>query len=159
MKNMTRVFRTLPLLLGLALVATACDDPTDVEGHQPAEGVAILHEGEEIFRHMLTDPGTPTLDLDIRAYDIAFVLLDEGGDPIPHEDHEEGEEDELVVTIEDPTVLTWTPEDHAVGGEPEHLEFHGELEALTEGSTTMDLCLLHGTHCDFEATIIVDVAG
>lgn len=161
MTTMTSNLRKLTLpLLALAVVVSACDDATGVEEHANPEGIAIMHGSEELYSYMLIQ-GTPLppLDLSVGTYDVAVVFLDAEGDPLPHEEHAEDEEEELIVTIEDSDVLGWTPEDHGAGDEHEHLEFHGELEAVMEGSTSMTLCLPHGAHCDFQVTIDVDVAG
>ncbi|HSH45112.1 MAG TPA: hypothetical protein VK966_04620 [Longimicrobiales bacterium] len=148
--------RTLLLpLAALALVA-ACDDPTEVGEHMDIEGVALEVAGTEIYRYTLDDGLPSALALDIGAYEAAIVFLDHDGDPITHA-HEEGEEGEqLDVTISDPAVLTWTPETEA-GHEHEALEFHGELNALQAGETSMSICILHGEHCDFEVDIPVTV--
>lgn len=136
-------------IAALALAAGACDDPTDVEEHAAADGFAIVTGGAEIYRWMLDEGAPSPLSLAVGAHDVAFVLLDGEGDPLPHEEHEAGEEEEqLIVTIGDAGVLTWEPE--AETGEAHtHLEFHGTLNALVEGTTTLGVCLEHGEHCDF----------
>ncbi len=151
---MTRIHAARPLLAGflplaaLTLAIGACDDPTDVDSHAAAEGVAIEAGGIEIYRWMLDEGAPPALSLAVGTHDVAFVLLDHDGDPLAHEE-EEGEEEELVVTIGDASILTWTPEGHVEGEVHEHLEFHGELDAITAGTTTLALCLDHAGHCDF----------
>lgn len=145
---MTRSIRTLFLpLAALALAVGACDDPTDIEGHVEAEGLKIVSGTTELYRYML-DEGTPSpLTLAAGTYDVAIVLLDHDGDPLPHEGGED--EEQLIVTIADESILTWTPEGEVPGEVHDTEEFHGELNALTAGSTTMGICLLHGEHCDF----------
>ncbi len=135
-------------LAALAIAIGGCDDPTDVDGHAAAEGVAILAGDTEIYRWMLDDGAPPPLSLAVGTHAVAFVLLDHDGDPLAHE-VEEGEEEQLLVTVGDAAILTWTPEEHVTGEVHEHLEFHGELDAIATGTTTLALCLEHGGHCDF----------
>lgn len=143
---MTRSIRALPLA-ALALALGACDDPTEIEEHVDAEGVAIVSGTTELYRYML-DEGTPSpLTLPVGNHDVAIVLLDHEGDPLPHEGGED--EEELTVTIADESILTWTPEPEVPGEVHETEEFHGELNALQAGSTTLEICLLHAGHCDF----------
>ncbi|MBW3554242.1 MAG: hypothetical protein KY466_12060 [Gemmatimonadetes bacterium] len=153
---MTRSIRALLLpLAALALVVGACDDPTQIEGHVDAEGLAIVSGTTELYRYMLEE-GTPSpLTLTVGRHDVAIVLLDHDGEPLPHEGGED--EEELILTIADESIFTWTPEAEVPGEVHETEEFHGELNALAAGSTTMEICLLHAGHCDFrtpEATPI-----
>ena len=145
---MARSIRTLLLpLAAVALAIGACDDPTDLDGHVEAEGLEIVSGGEVLYRYML-DEGTPSpLELAAGTYDVAIVLLDHEGNPLPHEGGED--EEQLIVTIGDESILTWTPEDEVPGEVHDTEEFHGELNARTAGTTTMGICLLHGEHCDF----------
>ncbi|HUG40528.1 MAG TPA: hypothetical protein VMM12_08590 [Longimicrobiales bacterium] len=153
---MTRSIRTLFLpLAAVALAVGACDDPTEVESHPEADGIAIMAGEAELYRYMLDDGSPPPFTLAAGTYDVAFVLLDANGDPLPHEEGEEGEE--LSVTTGDAAILTWTPEAEAPGDVHAFEEFHGELNALQAGSTTLEVCLLHAGHCDFEAVIPVTV--
>lgn len=152
---MTRIYTSRALRAGflplaaLTLAIGGCDDPTDVDGHAAAEGVAIVAGDTEIYRWMLDDGAPPPLSLEVGTHEVAFVLLDHDGDPLAHEEEEGGEEEELVVTVGDAAILTWTPEGHVAGEVHEHLEFHGELDAAATGTTTLALCLEHGGHCDF----------
>ena len=154
---MTRSIRTLLLpLAAVALALGACDDPTEIEGHLEAEGLAIVSGTTELYRYMLEDGTAPTLTLDVGTYDVAIVLLDHDGDPLPHAGDEE-EEEELTVAIGNASILAWTPETEVPGEVHDTEEFHGELDAIAPGTTTMGVCLLHAGHCDFEATVPVTV--
>lgn len=152
MSDLRRPTRTIlvPLAL-LALAVPACDDPTEIDEHVAAEGFAIVEAATEteLYRYMLTDGAPTELTLAVGAHDVAFVLLDHDGNPIPHEEGS-GEEEELVITIGDTSILTWTPEAEVPGEVHTIEEFHGELNALQSGSTTMAVCLVHAGHCDFE---------
>lgn len=154
---MTRSIRALLLpLAALALALGGCDDPTEIEEHVDAEGVAIVSGTTELYRYMLEDGTPPALSLAMGTHDVAIVMLDHDGDPVPHQAGE-NEEEELTVTIADGSILTWTPEPEVPGEVHEIEEFHGELGAAAVGSTTMHVCLLHAEHCDFQATIPVTV--
>ena len=102
----------------------------------------------------------PVYDYRCNDCDHEFVVIES---LLEHEEHEgEEEEDELRVTIANPSIAVWTGEEHEEGEEEEHehIEFHGELEALNAGSTGMQLCLLHVDHCDYESpTITIQVQG
>lgn len=150
--------QVLPLLAALAVVG-ACDDPTEVEEHLEAEGVAIVQDGQTIYSYLLAE-GTPTtLELEVGAHDVAFVLLDEAGNPLEEEGHDDHEDEEHVLEVVsgDETILTWTPEAHT--DEHAHIEFHGELRASRPGTTTLEVCVPHAGHCDFDADIPVTVTG
>lgn len=151
---MNRTVRFAASVLALSLLLPACgDDPTEIEDHPEAEGFLIERDGVEIFRYMLSDATPATLTLDVGVHDVGFVMLDENENPVPHPEGEEEEED-LTITFTNPSLITWTPEAH-VEGEPETvLEFHGELNAMAAGSTTMTVCLLHEGHCDFQSVPI-----
>lgn len=157
--------RMIRIQTALAIAATigvaACSDPTEIDEHFEVDGVAIYVGTDEIYRHTLDegDPGTFTLAQG--AHDVSFVLLDDQGLPISEDDHvdEPGEEHEFEIVIDDPEILTWTPEADD-GGVHDFVEFHGELNALQPGSTTMRLCVPHdNTHCDFEADVPVTVVA
>ena len=153
-----RTAATALLLLGLVVgTSTACDDATSVGDHAEAEGVAILDATDtEIYRYMLDDGLPDTFVLAVGAYDVAIVLLDADGQPLVHEDAEGEDEEELTAVAAPATVLTWSPE--AETGEPHvNVEAHGTLTAVAQGLATLDICLEHGGHCDFEATIPVTV--
>lgn len=149
---MSRIVRTAVLpLLGFALVLGACDDPVDVDPHPEAEGIRIVSAADEtnvLYEYMLGDEVAP-LSLAVGVHDVAIVFLDHDGNPLAHE-REEGEEEEMQVTIGNTSILTWTPEPEDPTHVHDTLEFHGELQAHAAGSTTLQICLLHAGHCDFE---------
>lgn len=151
--------RTTALLLAAAALALgACDDPTEVEGHFEVDGFALFEGTTELYRYMLDDGEAATLTLTQGIRDVAFIPLDAEGRFIP-DDHAAGEEEhELLIEIGDATILTWTPE---AGEDGVHtfVEFHGELNALQAGSTTLDVCVPHEGHCDFEVTVPVTVTS
>lgn len=158
----TRILARLsivPLAAGL-LTLGACDDPLEVEEHLEVEGFAIFEGTTEIYRYLLSDDEVGTLSLPAGAHDVVFVLLGENGLPLEEEEHE-GEEEEhvLQITITDASILTWTPEADAGAGAHDFIEFHGVLNALQAGSTTMDVCVPHEGHCDFEAPVPVTVTA
>ena len=139
-----------PLLLG------ACDDPTVIDDHPSAAGIALFEGTTEIYRFMLDDGDEPTLTLAPGMHDVSFVLLDGEGELIAEEE-EGGEHDHaLEITSLDPSVLTWTPEDHT-DEVHDFVEFHGELNAIQAGTATLQLCVPHEGHCDFEADVPVTV--
>jgi hypothetical protein len=152
--------RILPLLAAGLLLGACDDDPTGVDEHYDVEGVAIFEGTTELYRYMLDD-GTPsTFTVPQGTHEVVMVLLDHDGEPLEEHDHDhdhEGEEIVLDVNIDDAGILTWTPEDH--GHAHEFIEFHGELDAVQPGSTTMELCVPHGDHCDFDADVPVMVTG
>lgn len=156
---MSRLRTTLMLsLTAAAFGLAACGGPTTIEEHFEVDGFAIEEGGVEIYRYTLDDATVPTLSLTEGVHDVAFLLLDHDGQPLSEADHdEEHEEHELRITIDDSTVLTWTEEAHA----EEHatVQFHGELNAVQEGTTDMEVCVPHGPHCDFEAVVPVRVLG
>lgn len=149
---------TAAIASGILVLMGCSDSPTaPEEEHVEAAGFAIELDGTEILRYLDAEGGTPTLSMAVgTTYEAVVVFLDPDGDPLEHEEHEGEEEDELRVTIGNGSVLSWTPEehDHEEEGGEEHLEFHGELEALSVGSTTMQLCILHEDHCDYESPLV-----
>ena len=169
-KRITKFVRHIIPLVVFAFLAAGCSDsptePDDDGDHIEAAGFAIESEGVEMLRYLDADGGTPVLP-DLQAgttYEMAVVFLDENGNPLPHEEHEGEEEEEehgLRVTIANPSIAVWHEEHEHEGEEHEHhehVEFHGELEALAAGSTGMQLCILHEDHCDYESpTITVTV--
>lgn len=161
MKNRMVKMVTAPALALGMLALGACDDPTTVEEHLEAAGFVVMVDGTEALRHMDTDGGTPTLGLTAGVvYDVEVALLDEDGTELVA-DHSAGEthEDELGLTLLDTSVATWTPEAHTGTTEPEHVAAHGVLETLTAGSSTVELCLQHEGHCDYETVFTLDVTA
>ncbi|MFO7893491.1 MAG: hypothetical protein R6U63_07155 [Longimicrobiales bacterium] len=159
MRNTRTVTKTTLPLLAAGLLLGACDDPTDVEEHLEASGFVVMVDGLEALRFMDADGGTPQLSLDAGAiYEIEVALLDEDGHELPadHEDSAE-HEDDLLVTILDSSVATFTPEAHTGTETEEHVAIHGELETLTAGTTAVELCLDHEGHCDYENTFTLEV--
>lgn len=150
--------RILPILAAGALLAGCQDDPTVVDAHLEAEGVALYEGTTEIYRHMRDDGTPPPLTLAEGVHDVLFLLLDHDGDPLPEEGHDgDDEEHALQITISNSAILTWMPEDHT--DVHDFIEFRGELNALQAGSTTMELCVPHGGHCDFDADVPVTVTA
>lgn len=153
---------TLALALATTIGVAACSDPTTIDDHLEVDAVAVYVglEVEERARYTRDDDDPATIALDQGAHDVRFVLLDSDGLPISEDDHGEDEEEhELRIVVGDMDVLTWTPEAEGDEGVHDFVEFHGELEALQPGTTTLDLCVPHGAHCDFEATIPVTVVA
>jgi hypothetical protein len=160
--TINRFRQTIALTITATVIGlAACSSPTTIEEHFDVEGVALYEGTVEVYRYMLDD-GTPSgLTLEQRPYDVTIILLDHDGEPISDADHDEADHDEheLRVTIEDMSVLTWTPEAETGDEAHDFVEFHGELNALQPGSTTMTLCVPHGDHCDFEAIVPVTVTA
>ena len=162
----TKFFRHLIPLVLVAFVAAGCSDdddpmgPDDDDDHTEAFGFAITADGTEVVRYMDATGGNPAFALTAgTTYEMEILFLDEDGSELEHEEHMEGEEeeeDELRMTIADAAILAWTGEEHEEGEEEEHehVEFHGELEALAAGTTTIQLCILHEGHCDYESPSI-----
>ncbi len=155
-------FRTLLLLTSLAATAAAigCDDPTTIERHLEVEGFALFEGTTEIYRYTLDD-GTPApaLSLATGTHDVIFALLDHEGGFLIDEGHQEDEheEHEIRVTIQHTGVLTWMPEAEGEAGPHDFIEFHGQLEALQTGATTMTVCVPHEGHCDFSIDVPVSI--
>lgn len=148
------------LALAAAVGVTACADPTTIDEHFEVDGFAI-YEGTDPLYVFTLDEGDPSpLTLEQRAYDVRIVLLGPDGAPITEDDHdEEHDEHELEIFVGDGSILTWTPEPaDDDNGVHDFVEFHGELNALQAGSTTLELCVPHdATHCDFEEEVPVTV--
>lgn len=158
--NMIRI--QAALALAAAIGAAGCSDPTVIDEHFEVDGVSIYVGTEEIYRHTLDEGDPSTLTLGQGTYDVRFVLLDPRGLPITEDDHDEehGEEHELVILVDDADVLTWTAEPAGDDDVHDFVEFHGELNAVQPGTTTMRLCVPHDdTHCDFEAAVPVTVVA
>ena len=161
MKNhIVRILTAPALALGI-LALGACKSPSEVEDHLEAAGFVVVVDGTEALRHMDTDGGTPTLSLtDGAIYDVEIGLLDENGAELVAEHTDGGEhEDEVVVTILDLAIATWTPEAHTGTTEPEHVAAHGQLETVTVGTTSVEVCLEHEGHCDYETVFTLDVTA
>lgn len=150
---------TVTLAAG-ALALSACDDPAGVDEHLDVEGFALVEDGTEIYRYTLDDGSASILTLTRGVHDVAFVLLDHDGQPLSDEGHddEEHEEHELQIDIADTSVLTWTPEAEEHDEAHSLIEFHGELNALQVSATTMNVCVPHAGHCDFDVDVPVTVA-
>ena len=152
-KKLTRIIAPV---LGATALAGACEDATSIEEHLEVGGFAIVAGETETYRYVVTDNAPAELVLAPGAHDVAFVLLDADGQPL-EESGDEDHEHELRITIDDETVLTWTPEEHTHAAE--HVEFHGVLSGVEAGNTMMDVCIPHGSHCDFEvANVPVQVS-
>lgn len=156
---MTRTIIRNAVILPLAalLVVSACSSPTIVDDdHFDVEGFSLFEGDTQLYRYMLDDGTPPPLTLEQRTHEVTFVPLNSDGEPLP-EDEEEHEDDEheLRITIDDISILSWAPEEH--GDDDAFIVFHGELIALQAGTTTMNVCVPHEGHCDFEADIQVTV--
>ena len=141
----------------LTVVLISCDDdPVAPEEHLDPEGFAIELDGVEALRYLQGTGGNPSLALEAgTTYEAVVVFLDEDGEPLPHEEHAAGEEEETIrVDIVNGALLVWVGEEHDEGEEDEFLEFHGELTAVAGGATTLRVCLLHEGHCDFESPFL-----
>lgn len=148
--------RLLLPVLSAGLLLGACDDTTAVEEHLDVEGFALNEGLAEIYRYTLDD-GIPTaLTLSQGTHDVVFVPLGHDGEPLL-EDADEDEELVLQITIDDTGVLTWTPEELPDGTDV--VQFHGQLDALQAGSTTMNVCVPHAGHCDFDVDVPVTVTA
>lgn len=157
-ESISQIVFALPLVAGVLMLG-GCDDPTVTEDHIDVDGFELLFEdgGETYeFQHAVHGSDAPVLALSQGVHEVVFRPLDHDGDPLAEEGHEE-EEHVLEITILDPQVLTWTPEGHVHGGA--FVEFHGELDALQAGSTTMSVCVPHGAHCDFQVDVPVTVSA
>lgn len=159
MRNpITRRLAPLPLALASAVVLGACgDDATDIGEHLEVDGFALFQGTDQIYRYTLDDGAPSGLALEVGTHDVVFIPLDAGGQAIPEEDDHDHEEIVLQIQVADTGVLTWTP--GAAGGVHEFVEFRGELAALQAGSTTMNVCVPHEGHCDFEVDVPVTVSS
>jgi hypothetical protein len=94
---------------------------------------------------------------DHQTVEVVIVFLDEDGDPIPRASVDTGLA--LSVTIGDNTLVTWAQGSLEDGDHDDDVAFAGVLSATTRiGGTTLEFCLLHDGHCDYESpTIAVTV--
>lgn len=148
MSRTTFTHRILPLLAAGLLLGACDDDPTTVEDHLAVEGIAIFEGTTEIYRYTLDDGAPSPFTISQGPHDVTIVLLGDDGQPLSEEGDEDGEEHVLEVDIADTGVLRWIAEDHT--DVHDFISFQGQLNALQPGSTTMQLCIPHGEHCDFE---------
>ena len=169
--------KRLFLSIGVVLLAVSCDDGNSfVEVHTDAEGLILEHDGVEVYREF--EGEVLVNDLTLTSGDILELsvhFLDHDGHEIEHEDEEHGEdEDELSFTNYDDILISLELEEHCDElmssecessdhcqwhtdegiceddhGDEEHHDLGFELTALSVGSTTFTLSLMHDGHADY----------
>ena len=151
-------FRSLFVMIMLALTATACGDllSSEEEGHTDAEGFILEDEnGNEIYREF-EGATTGSISLVIgQELEVSVHFLDHDGNEIEHEeedddhdhDHDEDAESELEVSGNDAAIATVEVE----GDEGLH------IHAISAGSTSFTLQLMHGDHADYTSTSSIPI--
>lgn len=141
-------FRFASLLVLAVLFLAACDsnsvDDHDDE-HGDAEGLVLRANGQQIVE---VKEGVATGKITVQAGDESPLIIVEFQDHDGHEVHAEdlGAEFSLGHSFGDTSIAGW--EQH----EGEKWEFH--VLGLSEGTTTLELELLHNDHADFRTPAI-----
>ena len=146
-------FRSFIVMFIVALTGSACSNflTSEAEGHTDAEGFILEDEnGNEIYREF-EGATTGSISLIIgQELEVLVHFLDHDGNEIEHEeedddhdhDHDHDEESELKITGNDATIATVEIE----GDEGLH------INAISAGSTSFTLQLMHGDHADYTST-------
>ena len=141
------------LYIYLSLIAISCDDNSNVvaqEEHIDAEGLILELNGNEVYREFQGAIIINNITLGINeVLDLSVHFLDDDGDEIEHED-EEGDEDELDFQISNTDIISIVADEHEeVDGDGEHHELGFEMTALSSGTTTFTIKLMHEGHADY----------
>lgn len=152
-RQMIRAPAAFALALAFGVLATACDNPVDVDhGHHHAEpeGV-IVRLGDEVIATAEGTDGDDETRLSTGSIDVLaggetglleVIFVDHDGDPVEIDDHTS-----LGFSVADEAVATFEldPSDG----------FAGRVVGHQAGSTTITFRLMHGSHADFTAEPIV----
>lgn len=145
-------FPSLLLLVAALFTFSACDSNSvddHEDEHADAEGLVLRASGQQIVE---VKEGVVTGSITVQAGDETPLIVVEFRDHDGNEVHTEdlGSEFSLGYRFGDSSIAGW--EQH----EGENWEFH--VLGLAEGTTTLELELLHGDHADFRTpTITVEV--
>ena len=136
--NLLRRLAARPLAaLALAGALAACDNPVD-EGEEHTEPSAVVVQdvnGTEIARATVS---SATGSITVRAgqtRDVRVLFVDDAGAPVAVD----GSELSLRGTVTSPTVATFTKTS----------ESGARVAGLVQGTTSVNLQLMHGSHSDF----------
>ena len=132
----------------LLLFVVACEDEHDHDEHTDAKGFILeKSDGTQVYKQFKgTTEGTITVTTG-GSIDLAVHFLDDDGEEIEHEEHEE--EGSLKVTGFDSNIAKVEVE-----------EGHGDelnVTGVKEGSTSFKLQLMHGDHADFTSASNVPI--
>lgn len=139
-------FKTLFTFLLLISFTVACNNATSGEEDElHPDGFRLKLNGETVIEQLPDQSLTGEFNLATGEETdlITIWFLDHDGDEFQPEDDDYS----LGYTIEDENVVVF--EQHTEDG---NWSFH--LEGQSEGTTTLDLRLLHGNHSDFTANDI-----
>ena len=135
------------LLTSMILFTVGCeDDDHDHDEHTDADGF-ILEDGSgtEVYREFEgAVEGAVNLSVG-DTLELSVHFLDHDGNEI---EHEEEEEDELLVSENDWNVAVVEVEEH----EEEHHEMTIHVIGVNVGSTSFKLQLMHDGHADYTST-------
>ena len=146
------------MLIGMFLFTIGCEDDdhnhNHDEEHTDADGFVLEDEsGSELYKEFEgTMTGTVTLSVG-DTLELSVHFLDHEGNEI---EHEEDEEDELVISENDSNIAIVGVEEHEEG-EEEHHEMAIHVIGVSAGSTSFKLQLMHEGHADYTSTNNVPV--
>ena len=146
------------MLIGMLLFTTGCEDDdhnhNHDEEHTDADGFVLEDEsGSEVYKEFEgAVTGTVTLSVG-DTLELSVHFLDYEGNEI---EHEEDEEDELVISENDSNIAIVGVEEHEEG-EEEHHEMAIHVIGVSAGSTSFKLQLMHEGHADYTSTNNVPV--
>ncbi len=144
-----------PLLLtfvGILFLTTGCEEEQiDDEVHTDADGFILKNkEGTEVYREFEgTTEGAVTLNVN-DTLELFVHFLDHDGNEIEHEEHVEGEEEDVLLVSGFDTSI-------AIVGVEENQEDALHVIGVSTGSTDFKMQLIHGDHADYTSTNNVPV--
>tara|TARA_B110000014_G_C20043229_1_gene542339 strand:- start:524 stop:1138 length:615 start_codon:yes stop_codon:yes gene_type:complete len=177
----TTYVKQLFLFIFIGLLVTSCDNDNDNNtifddiDHTDAEGLVLEDSAGNIKYREFMGSVTNELILEIGdVLDLSVHFLDADGEEIEHV-HSDDEEDGLNIVITNEEIISVEVEEHSedeAHGDDDHGDDHGdddhgdddheelaiELSALSAGSTSFTISLMHGDHADYttlEIAVIV----
>ena len=151
-KNFNNIKKLCNTVFGISLLlfVVACEDNHDHDEHTNAKGFILeKSDGTVVYKQFKgTTEGTITVTTGA-AIELAVHFLDDDGEEIEHDEHEEEEEGALRLTGFDSNIATVEVE----VGHGDELEVTG----VNEGSTSFKLELMHGDHADFTSASNVPI--
>ena len=151
-KNFNNIKKLCNTVFGISLLlfVVACEDNHDHDEHTDAKGFILeKSDGTVVYKQFKgTTEGTITVTTGA-AIELAVHFLDDDGEEIEHDEHEEEEEGALRLTGFDSNIATVEVE----VGHGDELEVTG----VNEGSTSFKLELMHGDHADFTSASNVPI--